>query len=402
MLVDELTGFRRRGKYHNRCGGGPTSGPPSCCYWVKWLMANLRTPLYQWHIAHQARMVPFGGWDMPVQYTGVVAEHKAVRTSAGVFDISHMGRLSFGGEAGGRDVLQMLERVFTNSVASMRDCQVRYGLVCREDGGILDDILVYRWTYGFAAVVNASNRDKIIRWLQTNKGQLSFEIADRTLETAMIAVQGPGAADLTGGMFADDLRQLKYYYSIPTRYRNKPCVVSRTGYTGEDGFEVIVSNAQAVTLWEELIDKGATPCGLGARDTLRLEAAMPLYGHELSESINPIQAGLNWAVKLEKGEFIGREAIRKANEETDRQPVRVGLEVDGSRAARESSPILNDAGERAGVVTSGSFCPWLDKSLAMGYISPELAAPGTRVQVDVRGSRLDAAVAPLPFYKREK
>jgi aminomethyltransferase len=365
-------------------------------------MPNLRTPLYQWHIDHQARMVPFAGWDMPVQYDGVVAEHKAVRTSAGIFDISHMGRLSFGGEGGGRDVPQLLERVFTNSVASMKDCQVRYGLVCREDGGILDDILVYRWMYGLAAVVNASNREKIIGWLKENKGNLSFEIADRTFETAMIALQGPNALAMMGGLFADDVGRLKYYYSIPTRYRNKACVVSRTGYTGEDGFEVMVANALAIPLWEELIARGATPCGLGARDTLRLEAAMPLYGHELSEAINPIQAGLEWAVKLGKGDFIGLEAIRRASNLTLVQPLRVGLEVDGARAARENSTILNAAGERVGVVTSGSFCPWLEKSLAMGYLEPQLAAPGTRVQIDVRGSRLDAAVVPLPFYKRKK
>jgi aminomethyltransferase len=360
-------------------------------------MSNLRTPLYQWHVDHKARMVPFGGWDMPVQYAGIAPEHKAVRTAAGVFDVSHMARVSFGGP----DSLALLERIFTNSVATMKDGQVRYGLVCNESGGILDDILVYRWPYGFAAVVNASNREKILAWLERQRAGLNLQIQDQTFDTAMIAVQGPKSAELVAGMFADDVTKLKYYHATPTRYRDKGCVVSRTGYTGEDGFEAMVPNALGQTFWEELVGKGAVPCGLGARDTLRLEAAMPLYGHELNETITPIQAGLAWAVKLDKGEFIGREALRRAANDTT-QPVRVGLEIEGKRAAREGSVILTADGKPAGTVTSGSFCPWLDRSLAMGYVSPQLATPGTKLKIDVRGSTLDAAVAPLPFYKRSK
>ena len=202
-------------------------------------MSNLRTPLYQWHVDHKARMVPFGGWDMPVQYAGIAAEHKAVRTAAGLFDISHMARLSFGGP----DALALLEKVFTNSVATMKDGQVRYGLVCNEAGGILDDILVYRWPYGFAAVVNASNREKILAWLEQHRPGWTSEIEDQTFDTTMVAVQGPKAVELVAGMFADDVTKLKYYFATPTRYKDKPCVVSRTGYTGEDGFEVMVPNA---------------------------------------------------------------------------------------------------------------------------------------------------------------
>jgi aminomethyltransferase len=359
-------------------------------------VSNLRTPLYQWHVDHKARMVPFGGWEMPVQYAGIAPEHRAVRTAVGVFDISHMARVNFGGP----DALALLEHVFTNSVATMKDGQVRYGLVCNEAGGILDDVLVYRWPYGFAAVINASNREKILAWLDRHRPGRDVRIQDQTFDTTMIAVQGPKSVELVAGMFADDVSQLKYYYATPTRYRDKGCVVSRTGYTGEDGFEVMVPNALGVALWEEFVAKGAVPCGLGARDTLRLEAAMPLYGHELTETIDPIRAGLGWAVKLDKGEFVGREAIRRATADTTK-PVRVGLEIEGKRAAREGCAISAGASP-VGTITSGSLCPWLDKSLAMGYVDPRFAAPGTALFVDVRGAQLGAAVVPLPFYKRKK
>ena len=360
-------------------------------------MSNLRTPLYQWHVDHKARMVPFAGWDMPVQYAGITAEHRGVRTAAGLFDISHMARVSFGGA----DALKLLEAVFTNSVATMKDGQVRYGLVCDEAGGILDDVLVYRWPYGFAAVVNASNREKILGWLDRHRTGQTVDIKDQTFETTMVAVQGPRSVALVAGMFEADPAALKYYFATPTRYRSRPCVVSRTGYTGEDGFEVIVPNSLGVELWEEFVSRGAVPCGLGARDTLRLEAAMPLYGHELNETIDPIRAGLAWAVKLEKGPFIGRDAIREAAAGAAKHPQRIGLEVEGKRAAREGCPILAD-GTPVGAVTSGSFAPWLEKSIAMGYVGAPHAAVGTRLAIDARGSTLPAVVVPLPFYKRTK
>lgn len=360
-------------------------------------MSNLRTPLYQWHVDHKARMVPFGGWEMPVQYAGIGPEHKAVRGGAGLFDISHMARVSFGG----KDALALLEHVFTNSVATMKDGQVRYGLVCNESGGILDDVLVYKWPYGYAAVINASNREKILAWLKVHAAGRDVQIQDQTLDTTMIAVQGPKSVELVAGLFADDVSGLKYYFATPSRYKDRPCVVSRTGYTGEDGFEVIVPNALGVTLWDEFISKGAAPCGLGARDTLRLEAAMPLYGHELNETIDPIHAGLSWAVKLDKGAFVGRDAIQKAASDTTK-PVRVGLEIDGKRAAREGCTITDSDGAAVGTVTSGSLCPHLDKSLAMGYVAPQVASVGSALDVDLRGTKLPATVVPLPFYKRKK
>ncbi len=356
-------------------------------------MSNRRTALYDRHVALKARVVPFAGWDMPVQYAGIAAEHKAVRTAAGLFDVSHMARLSFGGP----DALALLEKVFTNSVATMKDGQVRYGLVCNESGGILDDILVYRWPYGFAAVVNASNRAKICAWLEAHRAGLNVEIQDQTDETAMIALQGPKSVGIVAGLFETDVAALKYYFATPTRYRDTGCVVSRTGYTGEDGFEVMLPNALGPTLWDELLARGGAPCGLGARDTLRLEAAMPLYGHELNEQTDPIRAGLGWAVKLDKGDFVGRDALRSVS-----GPVRVGLELEGTRAAREGCPVLSADAAPAGTVTSGSFAPWLGKSIAMGYVPRELSAAGTRLLVDARGTHLPAVVVSLPFYRRPK
>jgi aminomethyltransferase len=331
-------------------------------------MAN-RTPLYDWHAAHGARLVDFAGWDMPIQYTSIIEEHQAVRTGAGLFDISHMGRLSLGGP----DTLALIQLVFTNNAATMNDLQVRYGLVCNEQGGIRDDVLVYRWPYGYAMVVNASNREKIVDWLARHKGDRHVEVADRTFETCMIAVQGPKAVAMCRGLTEADPGALTYYYATPTRYQDRPCVVSRTGYTGEDGLEIIVAKDQGVPLWEELLARGARPCGLGARDTLRLEAAMPLYGHELSEEIDPLQAGLGWAVKLDKGEFIAREGAA-----------------------------VTAAGKEVGRVTSGTFGPTLGKALAMAYVDPGYTKAGTECAVDVRGKAEPARVVPLPFYRRPK
>ncbi len=340
-------------------------------------------------------MVPFGGWDMPVQYSGIAAEHHAVRTAVGVFDISHMARVN----VRGRNAMALLEKVFTNAVATMKVGQVRYGLICNEQGGIRDDILVYRWSDSFSAVINASNRKKILAWLdQHREGEVTLD--DRTFDTTMIAVQGPRAVDLVAGIFTDSVRSLKYYFARPLRYREVDGFISRTGYTGEDGFEVVVPSAVGRLLWEELIGGGAVPCGLGARDTLRLEAGMPLYGHELTETIDPLQAGLGWAVKWDKGPFIGRTALEAARTDTTR-PVRLGLELDSPRAAREGCPILAN-GETVGTVTSGTLSPWLKKSVAMGYVRPALASPGTPLAVDVRGTLLNATVVPLPFYRRPK
>jgi aminomethyltransferase len=341
-------------------------------------------------------MVDFAGWDMPIQFTSIIEEHQTVRTAAGLFDISHMGRLSFGGP----DALALIQHVYTNNAATLKDFQVRYGLVCNEQGGIRDDVLVYRWPYGYAMVVNASNRSKIVAWLAEHKGTRNVEVRDQTTETCMIAVQGPNAVQLGQGLTAADAGQLAYYFATPTTYKGKPCVVSRTGYTGEVGLEYMVSAAQGVELWEELLARGAKPCGLGARDTLRFEAAMPLYGHELSEEIDPFQAGLGWAVKLDKGDFIGRDALLRRREDQTRR-VRVGLELEGKRIAREGSAVLSQ-GQEIGRLTSGTFAPTIGKAIAMAYVDPNQAKPGTACEVDIRGKPAAARVVSLPFYKRPK
>jgi aminomethyltransferase len=341
-------------------------------------------------------MVDFAGWEMPIQYTAIIEEHNTVRSGAGLFDISHMGRLSFGGPA----ALDLIQYVYTNNAAALKDGQVRYGLVCNEQGGIRDDVLVYKWPYGYAMVVNASNRLKILDWLAQHQGNRQVDMVDQTLTTAMIAIQGPKAVAMCQGLTDGDASQLPYYHALPTRYRDKECVVSRTGYTGEDGLEFMVAAGQAVQLWEDLLARGARPCGLGARDTLRLEAAMPLYGHELSEDIDPFQAGLGWAVKMDKGDFIGRAALeRRWQDKTLWQ--RVGLELQGKRLAREGAPISVN-GAVMGRVCSGTFAPTLQKAIAMAYVAPQFTAPATAVEVDIRGKSEPARVVPLPFYKRAK
>ena len=354
----------------------------------------LRTALHDWHAAHGGRMVEFGGWDMPIQYTTIIEEHNAVRTAAGMFDVSHMGRLSFAG-AGSLDLIQ---HVWTNNAATLKDFQVRYGLVCNEQGGIRDDVLVYRWPFGYAMVVNASNRDKIVGWLNEHKGGRDVEVSDRTRQTGMIAVQGPQALERCAGLVDANVDRLSYYHAAMTSFRGQACIVSRTGYTGEDGLEFMLGAEPAVELWKELAERGVRPCGLGARDTLRLEAAMPLYGHELTEEIDPLQAGLSWAVKLEKGDFLGRDALLRRREDRSRR-LRVGLELQGKRIAREGAAVVRD-GRGVGQVTSGTFAPTLQKAIAMAYVNADCTEVGTECAVDVRGKAEPARGVPLPFYRR--
>jgi aminomethyltransferase len=353
-----------------------------------------RTPLYDWHLAHGGAMVEFGGWDMPIRYSTITEEHNAVRTSCGIFDVSHMGRLSFAGQG----ALDLIQQVWSNNAATMKAMQVRYGLICNEQGGARDDVLVYRWPYGWAMVVNAGNREKIIAWLEQHKASREVTITDQTLQSCMVAIQGPRAVALCRGLFADDPAALKYYHAAPTRYRDKACVVSRTGYTGEDGLEVMLPADLGANLCDEVLGRGARPCGLGARDTLRLEAAMPLYGHELGEEVDPLQAGLGWAVKLDKGDFVGRDALLRRQQDTSR-PVRVGLTIEGRRAAREGAAVF-EAGQRVGRVTSGTVTPTLNRPIGMAYVTPACAAVGTALEVEVGRERATARVVSLPFYKR--
>ena len=361
---------------------------------------ELKTALHDWHRAHGGRLVEFGGWSMPVQYTTIVEEHEAVRQRVGLFDIGHMGRLTFDGPG----VLDWLDRVTTNRVASLADNQIQYSLVANERGCVIDDILVYRQPFAFLVVCNASNRENVVSQFQNQRSGAPGNFLDRTRDTAMIAVQGPRALETLQPLYDQPLANVPYYHlSMGRLLGSVNTVLSRTGYTGEDGFELIVGNASAAEVWTALLTSGEplgiTACGLGARDTLRLEAAMPLYGHELSDSIDPLSAGLGWAIKLDKGDFVGRKALSSFKEKPPQ--ARVGLILDGKRIARQGSVVYS--GDRAlGTVTSGTFSPSLQVSIAMAYVEPGLAAPGTRLTVDVRGHREPARVVKLPFYKRSR
>jgi aminomethyltransferase len=359
-----------------------------------------RTPLYDWHVSRGARIVDFAGWEMPVQYTSIVEEHQAARTAAGLFDISHMGRLIFEGAG----ALPFIQEVYTNDAASMKVGQARYGLICNERGGILDDVLVYRFNQCWMMVVNASNREKIVAWLAKHRGSRDVNMTDKTFEWAMIAVQGPKAEAITSGA-GHGFAHLKYYFAEATSVAPVQ-IVSRTGYTGEDGCELIVPSTAVRALCDRLVQTsadrglGLKPCGLAARDTLRLEAAMSLYGHELNEDLDPFQAGLGWAVKMEKGNFIGREALARRRQDPN-EPRRVGLELAGKRIAREGAAVLLD-GKNIGKVTSGTFAPTVGKAIAMAYVDSRHSAPGTLCEVDIRGKTEPARVVTLPFYSRSR
>jgi len=375
----------------------------------------LRTPLYDWHVARGARMVEFAGWEMPVQYSSIIDEHVATRSAVGMTDISHMGRIRFEGPG----AAVFLAETLTRRVADMTLGQIRYSLVTNESGGILDDVLVgyYHDEYGqpfYVLVVNASNREKIVRWIhahlppeRANRPGDEVLVTDVTRLWAMFAVQGPRSVELLQPLVDVDLGSMRYYKGAQTRILHPVAnrqggIISRTGYTGEDGFELSIGAAIAPGVWRVLMEMGeplgVVPVGLGARDTLRLEAGMPLYGHELSEQINPFEAGLGSACHLVGYDFPGRDALL----EIQRRPLsrqRVGLLLDGRRPAREDCPIyLGDT--LIGRTTSGTYSPTLQKPIAMGYVCPANAAPGTEVQIDVRGRREAARIVSLPFYSR--
>ena len=362
-----------------------------------------QTPLFAWHATHGGRMVDFAGWSMPVQYSSIVAEHQATRSSVGLFDVSHMGRIRFEGP----ESEAFLDRLVTRKIAGMRAGQIRYALITQDEGGILDDVLVYRLRDRsghdyFELVVNASNRQKILDWLEARRGASDVVFVDRTLATAMIAVQGPRALEILRPLVSLDLAPLRFYQGGEAEIAGAPGLVSRTGYTGEDGCELAVPVESALGLWEKLFAAaeplGGMAAGLGCRDTLRLEAGMPLYGHELSEAIDPFQAGLGYAVDLENRAFPGRDALVKRRDDSSR-PLRAGWILAGKRVPREGYPILAQ-GQPVGHVTSGTFSPTLQQPIAMGYIRADLAAPGTEVLIDIRGHQEPARTVPLPFYRR--
>ena len=357
----------------------------------------LKTPFHAWHQAHGGRLVDFAGWEMPVQYTSITEEHTAVRTSIGLFDIAHMGRLAFSGP----DACRLIDSLVTNDIESLEVGRVCYALVCRDDGGILDDVLVYRFPDDYLLVVNASNRLKIVDWIESHRAGFDAEMVDRTVEWAMVAVQGPGAVDVVAAVTDIDVATMGYYRCELGTVLGHPARVSRTGYTGEDGFELIVPAEAGAVLWESILAGGeSVACGLGCRDTLRLEAAMPLYGHELNELTDPYTAGLGFAVKPEAADFVGREAVVLARDRSDRKK-RVGLRLNGRRIAREGALVVSGE-STVGEVTSGTFSPTLEMAIAMAYVEPGVSEVGTTLEVDVRGKRVEAEVVKLPFYRRTK
>lgn len=360
------------------------------------------TPLHDWHTAHGAKMVDFAGWSMPVRYSTIVEEHQATRSAAGLFDISHMGRLRITGA----EAVDFLDQLLTRRVTDMKPGQIRYSLVCNEEGGILDDVLVYslpEQTDEFLLVVNASNREKIVAWFHQHNSP-SVEINDQTFSHAMIALQGPLAVETVDKLFQCGLSTLRYYTGKQIEVEGTDIFITRTGYTGEDGCEIICNAEHAVSLWTKLFEAIDTsegkPAGLAARDTLRLEAGMPLYGHELSEDINPVQAGLGFALNLKERDFVGRDAIATIQADGN-QPVRVGLQLEGRRVAREGSAVLL-GDDQVGTVTSGTFSPTFDKPISMAYASDSCSSVGTSLVVDIRGQQQNAQVVPLPFYERDK
>lgn len=365
-----------------------------------------RTPLYQWHVDHEARMVEFAGWSMPIQYTSITEEHTATRERVTLFDVSHMGRFRFDGA----ENIALLDSLLTRRVDNLASGRIRYSLVTNDDGGILDDVLVYNMPasaeFGEAhlgMVVNASNRPKLVSWFTEHLSNHQASFRDETLDTAMIAIQGPKAMAVAQQLAEVDLNSMKYFSGVHGKFGNTTALISRTGYTGEDGIEITIRADVAEQVWSELMAAGKQhdicAAGLAARDTLRLEAAMPLYGHELSENISPAQTGLTFALDLEGRQFPGRDAILKMMSNKS-LPVRIGMKLSGKRVPREEYTICDPAGKPIGKVTSGTFSPTLGCPIAMGYVAPQFASPGERLAIDIRGRMQEAEVVPLPFYKR--
>lgn len=374
----------------------------------------LKTPLHSFHLEHGAQMVDFAGWDMPIRYAGIQEEHHQVRKSGGLFDVSHMGRVKMTG----RHARKLLERLCTRKIHDMTAGQCRYSLVCNERGGVRDDVIVYRMDEDeFLVVVNASNREKLLRHFEEVRARSDFtvKIDDQTASTAMVALQGPRVMPMIGKISSEVPTLKKYRFTVKSLIMMK-LIVSRTGYTGEDGVEIILPGGMvgmALKLLLSNVDMKAAdpiirPAGLGCRDTLRLEAGMPLYGHELGEEINALSCGVDFAISMDKDQgdkgdvFIGMDALRKTVAAGGPPRKLAGLVIDGKRSARQGMVIRDAAGTEVGVVTSGAPSPTLGQCIAMGFVDAALTPLGTALRVDTGKGVLDAKVVALPFYKAPK
>ncbi len=373
-----------------------------------------RTALYKFHVDHGGKMVDFAGWEMPMMYSGIIQEHQQVRTSGGLFDVSHMGRVY----VSGRHARKLLERLCSRRIGDMQTGQCRYSLMCNEQGGVKDDVIVYRLDDSeFMVVVNASNREKILAHMEATRaaGDMTAKIDDRTESTAMVALQGPKVMDLVSKV-SKEIPTLKRYRFTVKNLLFMKFIVSRTGYTGEDGVEVVLpSSAVGMALPMLLKDAGMKeeggllkPAGLGARDSLRLEAGMPLYGHELGEEINALSCGVDFAIALDKDQdergeaFIGQDVLKKTQAEGGPKIKLVGIQIDGKRTARQGMGVKTADGKEVGKVTSACLSPTLGYPIAMALVNKDVTEVGTALQIDTGKVPLEGKVVPLPFYKVPK
>ncbi len=359
-----------------------------------------RTPLYERHVAAGGKLVEFAGWEMPVQYRGVIDEHRAVRTAAGLFDVSHMGQIRVAGPG----AEAFVQHLTPNDVSKLAPGRAHYSALLSLEGTFLDDLLVYRMAADeFILVVNASNAEFDFAWVasQPHEGLAVENVSD---QYALIAIQGPKAIAILQPLTATPLAPIRYYGFARGEVLGHPAILSRTGYTGEDGFELFLEPGVAVEVWDRLMadgqPHGLVPAGLGARDTLRLEAGMALYGHEIDAGTNPWEANLDWIIKLEKGDFVGRDALVAAREKGAARKL-IGFEVEGRGIARQGHK-LAVGGAEVGAVTTGTFSPTFEKALGLCYVRTDLAEPGRAVDIDVRGKSVPARLRPYPFYKRSK
>lgn len=357
-----------------------------------------KTPLYQCHVDEGAKMVSYAGYSLPIQYKdGVIKEHMAVRTAAGLFDVSHMGELIIKG----KDALKNIQMLMTNDFSDMNDGEAKYSPLCNEEGGVIDDLLVYRIKEdSYLLIVNAANKEKDKEWILSKlEGQVEFE--DKTDELTLVALQGPKAVEILSKITNEEgIPSRNFTFIENAKIDDIDCFISKTGYTGEDGFEILSSADDGVKLWNGLLeagkDLGLVPAGLAARDTLRLEAAMPLYGQELDEDISPLEAGLGFAVKMAKDDFIGKAALESKGKPARK---RVGFKTISRGIVREGWKLF-DGDQEIGVITSGSHCPYLNYACAMGFVQISYAEIGRRLEADNRGRRVEIEIVALPFYKK--
>lgn len=363
-----------------------------------------RTPLNQWHRERGARMVDFGGWDLPIQFDGILAEHEAVRERAGLFDVSHMGEVRVQGD----DALAFVQHLITNDAGGLEIGQAQYTVMANHEGGVIDDLLVYRLDDSdYLLVINAATTPKDVAWIEEQAGIFdgAFEVRNESDDWAQLALQGPRAAEVLARVVALDLASMGYYRSAFSEFAGAAALVSRTGYTGEDGFEVYLPPSLAPALADAILEAGAAeglvPVGLGARDTLRLEAGMLLYGNDMDESRSPVEAGLRWLIKPDKGEFVGKRAIT-AQLEGGTEERLVGFELLERGVPRQGYSLCSPDGEVIGEVTSGSFSPTLQKGIGLGYVPAGNAGADAVLKVDIRGRKLEARVVTMPFYRRSE